>query len=181
MKTIRYHLGWYIYHTAFAKWKTGPFISQPLEKESTSSTKISRLITVPCKKRHMATRTSELTIKDVYKPVRIKWKDRQTIRFFGKQSFHNNNSNNNITITITITITIAITITMTTILREWSGDAGSSWKQHQTIGCFGRQSPHWGESSHPSWIKTSVDTMITACNHRHKVLYTRLPQTFKLS
>ena len=43
----------------------------------------------------MATRTSELTIKDVYKPVRIKWKDRQTIRFFGKQSFHNNNSNNN--------------------------------------------------------------------------------------
>ena len=32
-----------------------------------------------------------------------------------------------------------------------------------------------GESSHLSQIKTSVDTMITAGNHRHKVLYNRLP------
>ena len=34
-----------------------------------------------------------------------------------------------------------------------------------------------GESSHPSWIKTSVDTMITAGggNHQHEVLYTSLP------
>ena len=33
------------------------------------------------------------------------------------------------------------------------------------------------ESSHPSRIKTSVDTMITAGagNHQHEVLYTSLP------
>ena len=53
----------------------------------------------------------------------------------------------------------------------------NSIKQLDVLGSSHLTHWHRRESSHPSWIKTSVDMMITAGagNHQHEVLYTSLP------